>query len=200
MNSTKKKIGLFGGTFNPPHIAHSIIAMEIKDILNLDFILFIPSGNHPLKDSISSEHRFNMAKLAFSDNEYFEVSDIEIKKKSEKTYTVDTLNELKVIYKNESSEFYLIIGADNLIELSKWKQPDKLFELSKVVVIGRPGFDQSKAEKKFLRNIIIPDVPLIEISSSGIRKKIKENKPVKYLVHPDVENYILENNLYKNVS
>lgn len=197
MNKSKKKIGIFGGTFNPPHIAHSIIAMEIAEIFKLDKIIFIPSGNHPLKDSISPVHRFKMAKMAFSGNNCFEVSDIEVKKESEKTYTVDTLNELNEIYKSESPEFYLIIGADNLIDLSKWKEPDRLFELSNVIVIRRPGFNPENAERKYLKNIIIPDIPLLEISSSGIRKKIKENKPVKYIVHPEVEKYILENNLYK---
>jgi len=190
------KTGIFGGTFNPPHVAHSIIAEEVREKLNLDRILFIPSGNHPLKDSISAIHRLEMAKLAFSGNEYFEVSDIEVSKRDEKNYTVDTLTELKSLTSNPVDEFYLIIGSDNLIELPKWKNPERLFELSRVVVIKRPDYESGKAEKRFTEKALFADVPLMEISSSEIRKKVSERKSIKYLVHPDVEKYIQSNKLY----
>jgi len=197
VNKEIKKIGIFGGTFNPPHIAHSIIAMQVKDLLNLDKIIFIPSGNHPFKDSISPGFRLAMAEIAFSENEYFEVSDIEIRKTSGKTYTVDTLEDLKIMYKDSLTEFYLIIGSDNLIDLPKWKDPDRLFELSKIVVISRPGFMPVDDGIKYLDKVIIPPIPLLEISSTVIRKYVYENKPVKYLVHPGVEKFISEKNLYK---
>ncbi|MBK9331136.1 MAG: nicotinate (nicotinamide) nucleotide adenylyltransferase [Ignavibacteria bacterium] len=191
-----KKIGIFGGAFNPPHIAHSIAAEHVTDELTLDKMIFIPSGNHPLKESIGAEHRLAMAKLAFGDNEKFEVSDIEIRGSNEKTYTVDTLEKLKKVYSKEEVKLFLILGADNILILNKWKQPEKLFELSEIVVIGRPGSELEKAEAKYSSKIRIVPIPLMEISSSNIRSLIREKKSARYMISRDVENYIYENRLY----
>jgi len=111
----KKRIGIFGGTFNPPHIAHKIAAEFCRQELDLDKVMFIPSGNHPLKDSIDPEHRLNMAVATFSGDENFEVNEIEIKNKVEKSFTVNTLRELKEIYESDT-QFILLIGADNLLD------------------------------------------------------------------------------------
>jgi len=112
-----KRIGIFGGTFNPPHIGHSIIADDVREQMHLDKILFIPSGIHPLKEGnklmATPEQRYEMANLAFGDNKYFEVSDIEVKNKTEKSYTVDTLIKLKELYKEEFVNLYLILSTDN---------------------------------------------------------------------------------------
>jgi nicotinate-nucleotide adenylyltransferase len=192
-----KKYGIFGGTFNPPHIAHSIVANSVREQLELDKIIFIPSGNPPLKESISAEYRLAMAELAFANDDNFEVSDMEMKDVNEKSYTVNTLQKLKGIYKSNETNLYLIIGTDNLIELPKWKEPEKLFELSEVIVINRPDFCSGDSKKEFTDKVKFITVPFLEISSSMIRNHVSSGRSVKYLVCKEVEEYIYRNNLYR---
>ena len=198
MKSLQKKYGIFGGAFNPPHIAHSIIAKDILERLKLDKIIFIPSGNPPLKhrDVISAEHRYNMAKLAFGRDKDFLLSNIEAKNPDVKSYTVDTLLNLKKIYKNKKIKLYLIIGMDNLINFSRWHQPEKLFSLAEIVVLNRPGYPVDKLKPEFLQNVILIGNPLLEISSSMLREYMRKGKSIKYFVNPDVEKYIIRNKLY----
>ncbi|MEO6694809.1 MAG: nicotinate-nucleotide adenylyltransferase [Ignavibacteria bacterium] len=191
-----KKTGILGGTFNPPHIAHSIVAECVREQLNLDKILFIPSGNPPLKESIPAEHRLNMARLAFGNYEKFEVSDIEMLNINVRSYTVDTLKKLHEIHRNDSVKFYLIIGVDNLIELSKWKEPEKLFKISEVIVINRPGFEVNE-NTRFASQVKFITVPYLEISSSMIRENVSKGMSIKFFVCEEVKNYIEINNLYK---
>lgn len=197
-----KRYGIFGGSFNPPHIGHSILAENIREQLYLDKVIFIPSGKHPLKDDISisdAEHRLNMARLAFEDDEHFEVSDIEIRKAKEgKTnYTVDTLIELYNLYQKDFIKLYLIIGIDNLIDFPRWKDPNKLFLISEVIVMNRPGYLVQDVQDEFARKARYLSVPMLEISSTDIRNRIKENKSVKYILKQEVENYVINNKLYK---
>jgi len=194
-----KRIGIFGGTFNPPHIAHSIIAEDIMEQFTLDKIIFIPSGVPPLKDEsviISANHRLNMARIAFGNNSYFEVSDIEINNSPGKSYTVDTLLRLKESYKKDEVKLYLIIGIDNLIDFPKWKNPEKLFLLSEVIVVNRPFYTVQEVKPEYSSKVTFAKVPSLEISSVIIRGLVKNKKSIKYLVHPEVEKYIFENKLY----
>jgi len=193
-----KRIGIFGGTFNPPHIAHSIVAESVREQLMLDKILFIPSGNPPLKESIPAIHRLNMTRLAFGSDRNFKVSDIEFQNVKEKSFTVNTLNKLHEISKNDPVKFYLIIGVDNLIELPLWKEPEKLFEMSEVVVINRPGFELYESKTKFADKVKFVTVPYLEISSSMIRSHVLKGRSVKYFICEEVESYIERNNLYKS--
>ena len=191
-----KRIGIFGGTFNPPHIAHCIVAESVRAQLILDKIIFIPSGNPPLKESIPAEDRLAMANLAFGDDINFEVSDIEIRNITDKSYTVNTLRKLRIKYEGERIKLFLIIGADNLLDLPRWKDPGQLFELAEIVVINRPGFDPKNSKKEFYEKAKFTDVPYLEISSSMIREYVKIGRPVKYLVTKEVEEYIEDNKLY----
>jgi len=193
-----KRYGIFGGTFNPPHTAHLIHAESVREQMTLDKVIFIPSGKPPLKSSnvIPAKHRLKMAQLAFGRDKNFEVSDIEIKNSGERSYTVDTLLKLKTLYKDEQVKLYLIIGMDNLIDLPKWKNPGKLFSMTEVLVINRPGFYIKDAPEEFVRKVIYVPVPSIEISSTGIRKMVKEMRSIKYLVTEEVKNYIYQNKLY----
>jgi len=196
-----KKIGIFGGTFNPPHIAHSIMADDVREQMHLDKIIFIPSGVPPLKDEedvIDARHRFNMAILAFGDNPYFEVSNLEISGAKEKSYTIDTILKLRELYKADMPMFYLIIGIDNLIDFPRWKTPEKIFAIAEVVVINRPGFLIAETEQRYSEKVTFLSVPMLNISSSMIRDYVKRNKSIKYLVNPLVEDYIKEKNLYKS--
>lgn len=197
-----KRYGIFGGSFNPPHIGHSILAENIREQLYLDKVIFIPSGKHPLKDDISisdAEHRLNMARLAFEDDEHFEVSDMEIKiaKEGKTNYTVDTLIELYNLYQKDFIKLYLIIGIDNLIDFPRWKDPNKLFLISEVIVMNRPGYLVQDVQDEFARKARYLSVPMLEISSTDIRNRIKENKSVKYILKQEVENYVINNKLYK---
>ena len=198
-----KRYGIFGGSFNPPHVGHLILAENIREQLSLDKVLFIPSGKHPLKDDISAvnaEHRLNMARLAFEKDPHFEVSDIEISKAKQgiTNYTVDTLIDLYNQYKDDFIKIYLIVGIDNLIEFPQWKNPHKLFLISEVIVMNRPGFLVQDVSDEFSRKARYVSVPMLEISSTDIRFRIKEGKSIKYLVDPEVEDYIHKHNLFKN--
>lgn len=197
-----KRIGIFGGTFDPIHNGHLIIAENVREAMNLEKILFIPSKIPPLKESklLTNEmHRLQMLKFAVEDNSAFEISEIEINDYSNKpNYTVDTLIKLKEIYKNEQVKLYLIIGMDQLINLHKWKEPSKLFLLSEIIVINRPGYTIEQVENDYLRQVTCVPVPNIDISSKDIRFRLNEKRTIKYLVPNKVEEYIYKNKLYIN--
>ncbi len=196
-----KRYGVFGGAFNPVHMAHLIIAEDVRQQIHLDKVLFVPYANPPHKNGnnlLDSKHRLTMLRLAIEGNSFFEISDIEIKDSSvSKTYTVDTLMKLRELYKDEGVKLYLIIGLDNLIELHTWKDPGKLFMLSEVVVLNRPGYLVQSVENEYGRRVTYIPAPDINISASDIRYKIKEGKSIKYLVPHSVEKYIEKNKLYK---
>lgn len=195
-----KRIGVFGGAFNPVHIAHLIIAEDVRQQIHLDKVLFIPYSKPPHKDNGSladAEARLHMVRLAISDNPYFEASDMELKRGlNSVTYTVDTLLELREQYKNEQVKFYLIIGIDNLIELHTWKDPGKLFLLSEVVVLNRPGYLIQNVKNEYNRQVIFVPAPNLDVSATDIRQKIQEKKSIKYLVPKAVEEFIKNNKLY----
>lgn len=194
------RYGIMGGSFNPVHIAHLITAEEVRHELGLDKIIFIPAANHPLKDNPdipNAQIRMEMLQLAIKDNPSFEASDIEIKlPQDSKSYTVNTLTALRELYKDKNVKLYLILGVDNLIELDKWKEPEKLFELSEVVAVNRPGFNTSDIKNEYHKLVTYVTVPNLDVSSKNIRLRIKENKSIKYLVPQAVENYIKQHKLY----
>ena len=195
-----KRIGIYGGSFNPIHTAHLITAEDVREQMHLDKILFIPSAQPPHKDSgvlLEASKRLEMVKLALEGNDDFEISDIELKLSgSTKSYTVNTLIALREHYKNEQVKLYLIIGMDQLIGLHTWKDPGKLFMLSEVIVINRPGYVIQQVENEFAQRAVFVPVKSLDISSSDIRHRITENKSIKYLVPEKVEMYIKKNNLY----
>lgn len=196
-----KRIGILGGTFDPVHLGHLIIAENTAEQVHLDEVMFIPSKTPPLKNinNISEPvHRLNMLKLAVRGNPGFVINDVEINSEGGgPDYTVNTLLKLREQYINEQVKFYLIIGMDQLINLDKWKDPGKLFLLSEVVVINRPGYLVTQVENEYSRQAIMVPVPNIDISSTDIRYRVSENRSIKYLVTPEVENYIYEHKLYK---
>lgn len=190
------KIGIYGGTFNPPHIGHLIVAERVCTELSMDKIMFIPSFISPHKQDGESEladHRFAMTKLAVSDNLKFTYSDYEVLKK-ETSYTINTLEHLKQKYQSDS--FFIIIGMDNYLTFHLWKEPTRVLELATLVVMNRPNYPKQINEVIGTKNTLFVDVPNIDISSSDIRRRVKENRSIRYLVPNDVEEYIHTNRLF----
>ena len=194
----KEKIGLFGGTFDPVHTGHLIVAEIIRDALDLKRIIFVPARKHPFKDSrfmADETHRTKMIRLAIRNNKFMEVNDMEIGS-DQVTYTVDTVRQLQANSANKAWDIYFLMGMDNLNQLHLWKNPDLLIEICKIVVFSRPGFEPAKEAKKYLPHISIIQIPLLEISSTQIRRRVNSGKTIRYLVPEEVESYIIKNNLY----
>lgn len=198
-----KKYGIFGGSFNPIHYGHLMICEYIKEEMGLDKVIFIPTGNPPHKEiGVSAEDRYEMVRLAISPNPDFEISDIETTR-VKLSYTVDTIRELKKIYKEE--KLYFLIGLDSLFQLKTWKKIEDLSQEIEFVVALRPGYinkEEINREIDFLREnfgtkINLIKTPLYEISSTDLRDRIHEGKSLRYLIPKKVLDYIEESGFYK---
>ena len=198
-----KKYGIFGGSFNPIHYGHLMLCEYIKEEMGLDKVIFIPTGNPPHKElELSAEDRYEMVRLAISPNPDFEISDIETTR-VKKSYTVDTIRELKKIYKEE--KLYFLIGLDSLFQLKTWMKIGDLSQEIEFVVALRPGYlDKEEINKEidFLREnfgtkINLIKTPLYEISSTDLRDRIREGKSLRYLIPKKVLDYIEESGFYK---
>ena len=205
VDNEQSRIGIMGGTFDPIHYGHLAAAEAARVEFGLCKVIFMPAGNPPHKQSqkiSDAEHRYRMTALATSSNSGFEVSRLEVDKAGI-TYTFDTMEELRSIY-GEAPEIYFITGADAVLELLTWYKIGELLTLCKFIAVTRPGFDIWKLEQKIAEitskydgEIICLEVPLLEISSTDIRERIRSGKPVKYLLPEEVEAYIHKNGLYK---
>ncbi len=187
----QKKIGIFGGTFNPPHIGHLIIANEVKDSLKLDEIRFLPNYTPPhkaIREGISAEDREKMLELSLEGNSTFKIERAELIREGT-SYTFDTMD--KLIHIEPESEFYFIIGGDMIEFLPRWYKIEELVTKIKFVGVSRPAYSSSSHFP-----VIMVECPLIEISSTFIREKVGKNQSIRYLVPSKVEQYIKENNLY----
>ncbi len=186
-----KSIGILGGTFDPPHLGHLIIAEEVRVALKLDEIWFIPSQEPPHKEKafIGASHRVEMVKRAISSNPSFKLNTVEISR-SGKSYTFETMKQLKK--ENPDAEFHFIIGADMVEYLPNWNHINDLFDMVKFVGVKRQGYKMNTRYP-----IIEVDIPLIEISSTNIKERLNNNMPVKYMVPEVVEHYIKEKQLYE---
>jgi len=204
MQAGRKKIGILGGTFNPVHNGHLIVAEAVRDGFGLDKLIFIPSGIPPHKSDtevIGAEHRFNMIQCAIRSNSYFEASRIEIDRAGI-TYTIDTLKLLKAVYGNDTTLCF-IIGSDVIPDIATWKSCPEALGLCEFIAVLRSGYDKTaflqeieQVKTFFTIKIEIFEAPLIDISSTGIRERINDGRSIKYLVPDCVEKYIYENGLY----
>ncbi|RSL31547.1 nicotinate-nucleotide adenylyltransferase [Salibacterium salarium] len=187
------KIGLFGGTFDPPHNAHLMIAQEALTVLNLDEIWFIPVYSPPHKTREYMAHpdeRLQMTQKAIADNPQFQVSTMELERKGP-SYTLETVDSLKEAYPQTS--FYFIIGGDMAEQLHLWKDIEKLKELVTFAVIDRPGYSIQPIDLKEMKYI---NMPQVDISSSMIRERHRLGKNIRYYIPDSVWAFIKEKNIY----
>lgn len=190
-------IGLIGGTFDPIHIAHLIIAEAALEALSLREVVFVPAARPPHKDEdgvTPVEHRLEMARLAIEGNPRLAVSDIEARRQSP-SYTIDTIRELRAEI-DTGEEIYFIMGADSLVEFFTWKDPEGLLAACTFVVVPRPGVSTVDADPRIRENTIVLDAPELSIASRDIRERVRRGRTIRYQVPAAVETYINEKKLY----
>ena len=195
-------IGVLGGTFDPIHMGHLVVAEEARIKLELREVLLVPAGQPWLKQDRNitpAVHRVEMVRRAIADNLHFKLCALEVERPGP-SYTVDTLTMLRKQLGSEAS-FFFILGRDTLAELPLWKEPEKLVQLCRLVVAPRLGSRDLKhleaAVPGLLDKVIQLDMPVIGISSSGIRQRIAQGLPIRYLVPSVVETYIREQRIYR---
>jgi len=188
-----KKIGIFGGTFDPVHYGHLLIAEKAREEFNLEFVIFIPCGIPPHKKKVfaSASERKNMIEIAIKDNSFFKVSDVEILK-NKVSYTYETVLYMKKIYPDFG--IFSIIGEDSLYDIPNWYKAKELVKEITFLVASRS--EKTKFDIKFPVNYKIIHSPYLDISSTYIRSCIFENKSVKYLLPDEVIDYIKKKGLY----
>ncbi|MEI6149456.1 MAG: nicotinate-nucleotide adenylyltransferase [bacterium] len=202
----KDRIGVLGGTFNPVHMGHLIMAQDALEQFDLNTVTFVPCAcpaHKPARDVAAAEHRLAMLEAAVEGDLRFEVSDIEIRRGGI-SYSIDTAREIKQLHPD--SDIFFIIGSDSLPELRLWKDIDQLLDLCRFVTLARPGTDLDNpdlrdpmpgdARSPLLREQIRVG-HLVNISSTDIRYRIAEGMSIRYLVHPAVEMYITEHSLFR---
>ncbi len=200
-----KKTGILGGTFNPIHNGHLLLAETARDEFGLENVLFIPSGCSYMKNQseiLPGKLRSRMVSLAIADNPYFSMTNMEIEREGN-SYTYETLAELRRI--SPDTVFYYIIGADTLFTMETWKHPELIFGQAVILAAVRDDFRQQelKAQILYLHQKYGADIRLlhagnVQISSTIIRRKRKENQSIRYLVQEPVRKFIEENDLYRS--
>jgi len=186
-------LGVFGGTFDPPHIGHLILAQSAYEKLNLEKVIFIPAGKQPHKQNRNTspgDIRLEMLKLALSGDDRFEISDIEIRS-DDVSYSYKTIARLHDI--DPESKLYFIIGGDNISDIETWMKPEEIFRHATVAAAMRPEY---KLSGKYKDDVTLFEMPQVGVSSSEIRNMIRGGRSIKYLVCEKVENYIMKNKLY----
>jgi nicotinate-nucleotide adenylyltransferase len=194
-----RRIGIMGGTFDPIHYGHLVTAEIARCKFALDSVVFVPSGHPPHKQSKPghAEQRLLMTLLATVANPFFQVSRIEVDRKGP-SYTYDTLTEFRELFDPEG-KFYFITGADAVLEMLTWHNAEQMIDLCSFIAATRPGYrltDVRRLPANFLKRIEMMQVPALSISSTDIRHRIREGKPIKYLLPEAVETYIYKQGLY----
>lgn len=190
------RLALFGGTFDPPHLGHLVIAEYARAELGLDKVLFIPAGQNPLKDSTSHTsgvNRMEMTRLAIADNVQFEASDIELIREGP-SYSIDTIRQIRQTIAPEA--LFLLVGFDNLELFPRWHKIEDVVQESRVIVCNRVG-TQAQLPASLLNKVTILDSPLIELSSTMIRERVQKKQSIRYMVPETVRAYIESHNLYR---
>lgn len=201
-------VGLMGGTFDPIHMGHLVTAEEVRIQFGLDRVIFVPSGHPPHKETrkvSDQEHRYLMTVLATITNPFFTVSRVEIDRPpGTATYTIDTVRYFHE-YFGKQAKLYFITGADAILEILTWKDYRELLSISSFIAATRPGYCLSKLKDSIgevcpeaLLSIHVLEIPAVAISSTLIRQRVAEGKPIKYLTPESVTQYIIKNGLYRD--
>jgi nicotinate-nucleotide adenylyltransferase len=197
------KIGVLGGTFDPPHVAHLILAEEARMALGLGQVLFVPAGNPWRKggqELSPREHRLAMVRLAVGDNPHFAVSTLEIEREGP-SYMAQTLAALQQQLADDSEVFF-ILGLDSLADLPNWWHPQEIMSRARLAVATRSAWEPTQADalEKELPGIserlVWLDMPRIDISSTAVRQRVRQGRSIRYWVPPAVEEYIRQHGLY----
>ena len=203
MASLIRRLGILGGTFDPVHHAHLVLAEEVLHQLGLDLVLFLPAGDPPHKPGrpiSAAHHRLRMLELAIADKSCFVISGVDLDRPGP-SYTVEALHLLRREW-GPTPIFFFVEGADSLAEILTWYHPERLIDLADIAVVDRPGVqvDLAGLEQRLpglTARLHWVRMPLLEISASDIRARVRDGRPISYLVPPAVEAYIFEHGLYK---
>lgn len=197
-----QKIGVIGGTFDPIHYGHLAAAEEARARVGLDKVTFVVARlpPHKLDEEVTPvQHRLAMVRLGIASNPFFEISTVDMERPGP-SYTVDTISMLREQW-GEDSQVFFIMGLDSLAEMPTWHQPERLIQLCRLVAVTRPGIEVDLPALERLipglsARLEIIDMPEVEISSSDLRRRVREGLPIKYQVPEEVERYIREHRLY----
>ncbi|PLT30935.1 nicotinate-nucleotide adenylyltransferase [Peribacillus deserti] len=188
-----KRTGILGGTFDPPHLGHLIVANEVLEALSLDEVRLMPNHIPPHKkynEDVTSNDRLQMVRISINSNPKLSLETIELGREGA-SYTYDTIEALRE--REPDTQFYFIIGADMIEYLPKWHRVEELMKMVQFVGVQRPSYKEETSYP-----VIMVEMPQIDLSSSLIRQRVKEGKSIRYLVHEDVQKYIEVNKLYES--
>ena len=191
----RRKLGIMGGTFDPVHIGHLVCAEEARWQFDLDEVVFVPAGQPWQKRQVTpAEDRYLLTVLATARNPHFSVSRLEIDRGGP-TYTLETLRALAEFH--DGADLFFITGADAVLEILTWKDPEAVLGAARLIAATRPEFDLGKLDLgRFGDRVSVIQIPALAISSTDIRRRVREGRPIQYLVPPQVADYIQERNLY----
>jgi nicotinate-nucleotide adenylyltransferase len=196
---TAARVGILGGSFNPIHVGHLIQADEARARLDLDRVLFVLAKAPPHKSAaalLDQGQREDLLRLALDGAPRFEVSRIEIEREGP-SYTIDTLRDLRAAHA-AGTEIHFLMGADSLIDLASWREPEEIMKLARVAVFPRAGYDPNGVSPEIRRKVTLLDAPTIEISSEAIRARIRAGRPFRYMLPHAVWRRIEERGLYRD--
>lgn len=196
------RVGVLGGTFDPPHIGHLVAAEEARVRLHLERVYFVPAGTppHKMDEPVTPvEHRLEMVTRAIASNPYFVVSRVDVDRPGP-SYTVDTLALLRQQL-GADTELYFILGIDSLADLPNWREPQRIIELCHLAVVDRPGYDADISSLERVlpglsRRVEFVPMPQLEISSTELVERVRQGLPIRYQVPAAVEEYIYAHRLY----
>lgn len=197
MKKRLERIGIFGGTFNPPHTGHLIVAEHVREVLRLDKIFFVPSYISPHKqagEEALAFHRLAMVRLAVRGNKFFDFADLEINQRGT-SYTYKTVESFHQQF--PTGTLFLMMGVDNFVDFRTWKKPEQIIARATVVAMTRPSYKVARTQQQFSDATKFVTVPDIQISSTEIRNRVKQGKAIRYLVPEKIEKYIVRHGLYR---
>lgn len=204
--TSRKALGILGGTFDPVHYGHLVAAQYAAYGFHLDRVIFMPAAQPPHKDAdgvLDARHRLAMVDLAIADNPAFEMSTLEVDR-SGVSYTIDTIETLQETY--PGADIYFIMGMDSIYILDTWKDVERLVTLCRFIVVTRPAYELNRSDpalqgvpQGFWKQADFLEIPAMDISSTDLRARVQQGKPIRYLLPPAVEKYIYDHSLYKGV-